>query len=70
MSPKISHDIQRMGINVRQGYGLTECSPIVCVNRETDVNNASVGPAMPGVEIKINNPNEDGVGEILVKERM
>jgi long-chain acyl-CoA synthetase len=67
MSPKISHDIQRMGINVRQGYGLTECSPIVCVNRETDVNNASVGPAMPGVEIKINNPNEDGVGEILVK---
>ena len=67
MSPKISNDIQRMGINVRQGYGLTECSPIVCVNRETDANNSSVGPAMPGVTVKINNPNDEGHGEILVK---
>lgn len=67
MSPKISNDIQRMGINVRQGYGLTECSPIVSVNRETDVKNSSVGPAMPGITVKINNPNADGHGEIIVK---
>ncbi|MBR5501258.1 MAG: AMP-binding protein, partial [Clostridia bacterium] len=52
---------------IRQGYGLTECSPILCVNQEIKNDYASVGPAMPGVTIKLGDPDEEGRGEILAK---
>ena len=67
MSPKISKDFNRMGIAVRQGYGLTETSPILCVSRDTGNIDASVGPAMPGIEVRIDNPDENGCGEIIAK---
>ena len=51
-----------LGINIIQGYGLTETSPVVSVLPEKDTNLASVGKIIPGIEVKI---AEDG--EILIK---
>ncbi len=67
INPEVSKGFGSMGFIVRQGYGLTECSPIVTVNREKTFRNDSVGLPLPGVEVKIDNPDADGIGEILVK---
>lgn len=56
-----------IGIAVVNGYGITECSPIVATNRNKEYRFGSVGLAIPGVEVKVDNPNEDGEGELLVK---
>ena len=55
------------GITVINGYGITECSPIVALNRNNNVRYGTVGNPIPEVEIKIENPDEDGEGEIWVK---
>ena len=58
---------RNLGVRVIQGYGLTECSPIVAVNRY-DVNEpGTVGPPLPDIELKIDNPDEEGAGEIVVR---
>ena len=67
MKPEVCKDLVNMGFKVRQGYGLTETSPILCVNRDTGNEYASVGPAMPGVEIRIDSPDEEGKGEIQAR---
>lgn len=54
-----------LGIRVLQGYGLTECSPLLAGNGDFYFNAKSTGRAIPGVKIKIDSPNEDGIGEIL-----
>ncbi len=56
-----------IGITLINGYGITECSPLVAVNRDYFYDFASVGVKLPCVEIKIDQPNEDGEGEICVK---
>ncbi len=55
------------GITLTNGYGITECSPLVSVNRDNFYNFASAGVQLPCVELRIDNPNEDGEGEICVK---
>ena len=57
------------GVKIREGYGLTETSPVVAFNHfEPGMYRfGTVGIPIPGVEIKIDNPNENGEGEILVK---
>lgn len=67
LNPKISKALRAMGFNLLQGYGLTECSPIVTVNRLEVYNDQSVGLPLAGVEIKIEEPGNDGIGEILVR---
>jgi long-chain acyl-CoA synthetase len=54
-----------LGLPILQGYGLTESSPILCANPLHKNKFGSVGPALPGVTIKIRNPNAAGVGEII-----
>jgi len=54
------------GIDFLVGYGLTECAPVVTVNRPDDIRFDSVGPALPGVALKIDDPDR-GIGEILVR---
>lgn len=61
LDPQITEFFRDLGIVMLQGYGITECSPLVAVNREKYYNDSSVGPALPCCELKI----EDG--EILVK---
>lgn len=67
LNPKVSRALRAMGLNIMQGYGLTECSPIVSVNRLDFYRDASAGQPLPGIEIAIDNPGPDGIGEIKIK---
>ncbi len=58
------------GIPVIIGYGLTECSPIVICNTDSEPTPDSVGKPLPGTEIKISSPDAEGIGEICVKGPM
>ncbi len=67
IDPAVSKGFRKMGIKVLQGYGLTECAPLVTGNRDFEFRDNSVGKPLPGVQVKIDNPDEKGIGEILVK---
>lgn len=67
LNPKISKSLRAMGFNIMQGYGLTECSPIVSVNRLNHYRDKSAGLPLPGVQVAIHNPDHEGIGEIKVK---
>jgi len=56
-----------IGFCLLEGYGMTECSPVLAVNRPDNICAGSVGPPLPDVEIKINKPGENGIGEIIVR---
>ncbi len=56
-----------IGVTVLNGYGITECAPIIAVNHNHYIVPKSVGPVLPIDDVKIDEPNEDGEGEILVK---
>ncbi len=56
-----------IGITTLNGYGITECAPIIAVNHSKKNRRGSVGPALSIDDVKLDNPNEDGEGEILVK---
>lgn len=56
-----------IGISTLNGYGITECAPIVAVNRSRRIVDGSVGPVLDVNDVKIDEPNEDNEGEILVK---
>lgn len=65
--PDMLKGYRRLGISSFEGYGLTETAPICALNPESDVRIGSVGKALPNCEIRIYEPNEEGVGEIQVK---
>lgn len=67
ISPEVSKGFRSFGISVLQGYGLTECAPLVTGNRDDAFRDDSVGLPIPGVEVRIENPDENGIGEIVVK---
>lgn len=56
-----------IGITTLNGYGITECAPIIAVNHSKKNRPGSVGPALSIDELRLDNPNEDGEGEIMVK---
>ena len=56
-----------VGIEILNGYGITECAPIIACNHSHNVIPGSVGPACDINEVKIDEPNENGEGEIWVK---
>lgn len=65
--PKVAKGLRELGFNFVQGYGLTETSPIVALNRLYSFKDNAAGLPLSGLEIKINNPNEVGIGEIYIK---
>jgi len=65
--PSIVKFFNIIGISFLQGYGMTEASPVISVNRIDDLKFGSVGPLVDGVEVKIENQDETGIGEIFVK---
>ena len=67
IDPQILKDMQDIGIHCIQGYGLTECAPILALNRDVDFNNKAAGLPLPGVDVKIIDKDENGIGEILGK---
>lgn len=56
-----------IGFDFLEGYGLSECAPVVAVNRVRDIRFGSVGPPLPNIKMKIDNPSPEGIGEIKVK---
>ncbi|HRI03713.1 MAG TPA: AMP-binding protein [Pyrinomonadaceae bacterium] len=66
----VAVDFHRLGFTILQGYGLTETSGAATATYEDDNRVGSVGKAMHGIEIKINEPDKDGVGEVLIKGPM
>ena len=56
-----------LGLDVLNGYGITECAPIIAVNHNNYIVKGSVGPVLPIDDVVIVDPNEDGEGEIIVK---
>ena len=56
-----------LGIPMVEGYGLTETSPVVCINRPRDPNPGAVGWPLMGVDVRIDTPDGEGNGEILVR---
>lgn len=66
VNPDVSNDLCAMGIRIVQGYGLTECSPIVAVNNDHGFRHDSAGKALAGIEIKVEDIGEDGVGEFVI----
>lgn len=65
--PDVIKDFKTFGVTSYVGYGLTECAPLVSGNNDALFTTDTVGKPIPGVEVKIDNPNESGIGEILVK---
>jgi len=67
IDPMVAKGFRDIGIKLIQGYGLTECSPILALNRDVDFKDDAAGVPLPNVEVRIANPNEEGVGEIIAK---
>ena len=63
---EIQKALYDIGINVICGYGITECSPVVAVNRNKDFRLGSVGKPLPCNRVRIDEPDENGIGEICV----
>ncbi len=63
----IQRDFLRMGITMVEGYGLTECAPIVSVCPPRAIRVGTIGVAVAGIDVRIAHPNEQGVGELQVK---
>ena len=68
LSEKVQKDLHGLGFTVLEGYGLTESSPVLTVSRPGNkLLKGSVGKPLPGVEVKIDSPDETGVGEVLAR---
>lgn len=67
INPQVIRDYEALGIPMMQGYGMTENAPIIAVNRDRYSKADSVGKPMPGTEVRIVEPDDDGVGEIICK---
>lgn len=65
--PEVAKGLRDFGFTFIQGYGLTETAPIVALNRLMAFKDDAAGLPLPGVELKIDQPDADGVGEVLVK---
>ena len=68
LNPDLVDAFKSLGIHISQGYGITECAPLISVISLTDYNPASCGKAMPGMQVMIDKENPDDLtGEIVVK---
>ncbi len=67
IEPSVAKGFRDLGILFLQGYGITECSPIVTLNRDINYKDNAAGLPLNCLEVKIDNPNEDGIGEIICK---
>ncbi|HEY0384420.1 MAG TPA: AMP-binding protein, partial [Pyrinomonadaceae bacterium] len=68
LSEKVQRDFHGLGFTILEGYGLTEASPVLTVTRpQNGILQGSVGRPLPGIEIKIAEPNAAGVGEVIAR---
>ena len=67
LDKNIEERYRLLGLNLVQGYGLTETSPVVAIGTNKYYKIGSIGKSVPSVEAKIVNADKDGVGELIVK---
>ncbi len=67
LAPRVARFFNLLGFDLLQGYGLTECSPVVSVNRPDDIRFDSVGPPLPGIDVRIDRPEPNGIGEVILR---
>lgn len=67
LDKEVHRSFRNWGINLCQGYGLTETSPVVAIETETAAKVGSIGKTLSHVEVKLCDVNEDGMGELMVK---
>jgi long-chain acyl-CoA synthetase len=67
IDPTVIEDFNAMGITMFQGYGMTENSPIIAVNKDRYFKPAAAGVPLPGTEVMIVDQDENGVGEIICR---
>ncbi len=65
--PLVAKGLREFGFNFVQGYGLTETSPILTLNRLSNFKDNAAGLPLPHVQIKIGSPNPEGIGEVYAK---
>ena len=68
LSDKVKRDFHGLGFTILEGYGLTEASPVLTVVRaQNKLMPGSVGTSVPGVEVRIDNADANGVGEVIAR---
>lgn len=67
LDPETEKGFNELGFNLCQGYGLTETSPVIAAELTKSKRLGSIGKKLPSYEVKIENPSEDGIGELLAK---
>jgi long-chain acyl-CoA synthetase len=67
LAPRVFRKFNQLGINFIQGYGLTETSPIITLNPVDHYKETSVGKVLPQIDMRILDPDEQGVGEVILK---
>ncbi|NCS87896.1 MAG: AMP-dependent synthetase [Ignavibacteria bacterium CG2_30_36_16] len=65
--PKVAKGLREFGFTFIQGYGLTETAPILALNQLDNFKDDAAGIPLPKVELKINKPDSEGVGEVYAK---
>ena len=67
LDPEAEKGFNELGFTLYQGYGLTETSPVIAAEDDKYQRLGSIGKAFPSLDVKIEDPNEEGIGELLVK---
>lgn len=67
LDPEAEKGFNDLGFTMYQGYGLTESSPVIAAEDDKYRRIGSIGKAFPSLDVKIDDPNEEGVGELLAK---
>ena len=67
LDPEAEKGFNALGFTMYQGYGLTESSPVIAAEDDKYRRLGSIGKAFPSMEVKIDEPNEEGIGELLAK---
>ncbi len=65
LDPSVYRAFREMGFEIVEGYGLTETAPVLTMNTPGATREGSVGPAVPGVALRISRPDRAGVGEVV-----
>lgn len=67
IDPSALEGFKAFGIDTVQGYGMTESSPVLAAENSKHQRTGSIGLAVPGVDLAIDRPNEDGIGELIAR---
>jgi long-chain acyl-CoA synthetase len=67
LDPAVAHGFKTLGLTLLQGYGITETSPVISAETPDRLKPGTVGLPFEQVEVRIENPNNEGVGEIKVR---